>query len=68
MATSVLRLPSLSKKLGLSRSTIYDKLNPRSPRHDPSFPQPIHLGNRAVGWLEHEIDGWVTSQTTLTRS
>ena len=24
-----------------------------------TFPAPISLGDRAVGWLEHELDAWI---------
>ena len=27
-----------------------------------TFPPPIQLGPRAVGWLEHEIDEWIASR------
>ncbi|WP_314189205.1 AlpA family phage regulatory protein, partial [Yersinia massiliensis] len=30
----VLRLPAVVSKLGIARSTIYDWLNAKSPRHD----------------------------------
>lgn len=55
----VLRLKQLSQSIGLARSTIYDYLNPRSPRHDPTFPKPIKLGASAVGWLEVEVNEWI---------
>ncbi|WP_429091174.1 helix-turn-helix transcriptional regulator [Aeromonas rivipollensis] len=55
----VLRIKDLIGKVGMARSTIYDRLNPKSPRYDSSFPKPIKLGLSAIGWLEHEIDAWV---------
>ncbi|MBD1301052.1 helix-turn-helix transcriptional regulator [Pseudomonas aeruginosa] len=52
--------------LSISRSCIYDWLNPRSPRHDPSFPKQIHLSGRgnggAVGWRLDEIIIWLESR------
>ncbi|MDR5873752.1 helix-turn-helix transcriptional regulator [Vreelandella gomseomensis] len=59
---TILRIRQLSKKLGMSRSWIYEKINPDSPRYDPSFPKPIKLGASAIGWIEHDIDQWVMSQ------
>ena len=41
-----------------SRSTIYAKLrrNPKRPSdYDPSFPKPVAVGAKAVGWIEAEI-------------
>lgn len=55
----VLRLPGVVSKLGISRSTIYDWLNAKSPRHDPAFPKPYSLGKQSVGWLESEVDEWI---------
>ncbi|WP_434524195.1 helix-turn-helix transcriptional regulator [Photorhabdus asymbiotica] len=55
----VLRLPAVVSKLGIARSTIYDWLNAKSPRHDPAFPKPYPLGKQSVGWLESELDEWV---------
>lgn len=54
----MLRLPELIKLIGLSRSSIYDRLNPRSKRYDPDFPKPIKL-NRASRWLLSEVEEWI---------
>lgn len=66
---TVLRRRDLEIRLRLSRSTIYDKINPQSPRYDPSFPKPIHLGRGiAVGWLEHEVTDWLNRQIEISRT
>jgi prophage regulatory protein len=57
----------LELRLRLSRSTIYDKINPKSPRYDATFPKPIRLGGCAVGWLTHEVDAWIARQIDATR-
>ncbi|MFM5781507.1 helix-turn-helix transcriptional regulator [Aeromonas caviae] len=57
----VLRIKDLISKVGMARSTIYDRLNPKSPRYDSRFPKPIKLGLSAIGWLEHEVDAWIES-------
>jgi prophage regulatory protein len=41
----------------MARSTIYDLL-----RDDPSFPKPVRIGRRAVGWIESEIDTWLAER------
>jgi prophage regulatory protein len=64
---SIERRRSLETRLGLSRSTIYDKINPKSPRYDPTFPKPIRLGGGAVGWLVHEVDEWLRCQIKASR-
>ncbi|MBA7942499.1 AlpA family phage regulatory protein [Citrobacter sp. RHBSTW-00271] len=58
-AVKILRITAVVSKLGIARSTIYDWLNAKSPRHDPAFPKPYPLGKQSVGWLESELDEWV---------
>jgi prophage regulatory protein len=45
--------------MGISRSTIYDWLNPKSSRYDASFPKQRRLGKQSIGWLEAELDEWL---------
>ena len=58
----VLRLPRVQARTGLSRSSIYMRVANRS------FPQPIRLGARAVGWIESEVDAWIREQIAASRS
>lgn len=54
----VIRLSMLVKMLSVSRSCIYDWINPKSPRHDASFPKDtpfIRAKGGAVGWREAEV-------------
>ena len=62
MNIRILRLPEVIKKTGVSRSGIYGKLshNPSKPTlHDPTFPKPVQLGPRSMGFIESEVDGWL---------
>jgi len=61
MADTILRLPAVKARTGLSRSTIYQRIT------DKTFPRPVSLGPRAVGWLEAEIDGWLAEQVERSR-
>ena len=66
MNTSLLRLPAVQARTGLSRSTIYRRMA------QGQFPKQISLGGeRAVGWLEieidSEIDSWVESRINESR-
>jgi len=61
MATLILRLPEVKKRTGLSRSTIYSRVDQRT------FPQPISLGGRAIGWIESEIETWLDRQIEASR-
>ena len=63
--TKIYRIKDLISVTGLSRSTIYDKLNPKSPRYDSSFPKKIKLGVRAVGWFKEDIMNWLEAQKAL---
>lgn len=68
-AIHILRRRDLEARLRLSRTTIYDRINPRSPRYDAAFPTPIRLGGgAAVGWLEHEVTAWLESQIAASRA
>jgi prophage regulatory protein len=55
----VIRLKEVIKLIGLSRSTIYDRLNPRSKRFDPLFPKPLKLGESAIGWQLGDVLRWI---------
>lgn len=57
MVQTILRLPDVLKATGLSQSTVYAKVA------DKTFPKPIPLTGRAVGWLESEIGAWQEART-----
>jgi len=59
---SILRRRQLQARIGLGRSSIYDKLNPKSKNHDPTFPRMVSLGARSVGWYAHEVDAWLAGR------
>jgi prophage regulatory protein len=46
MAQKILRRAEVEQATGLPRSTIYDAMA------KGTFPRPIRLGDRSVGWLE----------------
>lgn len=66
----ILRAAQVCEKISMSKSAVYDRLDPNSPRYDPLFPKPIRLGhtkNPPVGFLEHEIDVWIEVQMMQNR-
>ncbi|MFJ3483536.1 helix-turn-helix transcriptional regulator [Pseudomonas sp. NPDC090202] len=65
-ALKVLRLKDVQERIGLSRSTIYDRLNPNSSRYDESFPKPISLGGAAIGWVEESVDLWILKRMSVS--
>jgi len=62
MQTTILRLPVVKARTGLSRSTIYLRIS------EGRFPKPISLGGRrAVGWIESEVNDWLNQQIKASR-
>lgn len=59
---TILRRKQVEHRTGLSRSTIYERVRAGT------FPRPISLGGRAVGWLEIEVDGWLSAQIQKSRN
>lgn len=62
MSNKIIRLPEVIKETGLSRSTIYLHMS----RGD--FPQSISLGERAVGWLQVEVNQWIEERISTSRN
>ena len=59
--TAVKRLIGMKEvmeRLGVSRPTIYNYLDPSSPSYNPDFPQPMKL-NSENKWVESEINAFV---------
>jgi prophage regulatory protein len=61
MSHKILRLPSVKARIELSRSTIYLLIS------KGEFPSPISLGERAVGWLEEDINNWLAEKVEASR-
>lgn len=69
-ALTILRRKQVEARTGLSRSSIYARLKPNPKRpadFDPTFPRPVSLGAKAVGWIEAEIDAWLAAQVEKSR-
>jgi prophage regulatory protein len=56
MVQRVFRLSDVEKFAGLKRSALYDGIS------KGTFPRPIRLGKRAVGWLEEDLQAWQAAQ------
>ena len=61
MVTTILRLPAVKARTGLSRSSIYLRVA------EGTFPKPVRLGRRAVGWVDAEIQNWLERQIDASR-
>lgn len=52
----ILRITDLVSQLRLSRATIYRQMRAGT------FPKPMALGPRAVGWTEEQVTTWLKSR------
>jgi|TARA_R110002126_G_scaffold204488_1_gene351881 prophage regulatory protein len=56
MVDRILRRPEVEARTGISRSTIYAWMK------EGTFPLPVKMGTRLVGWMEADIQAWVDAQ------
>lgn len=56
MTNRILRRPEVEKLTGLARSTIYNRME------QGTFPKPVPLGGRLVGWLESDLNQWISER------
>jgi prophage regulatory protein len=61
MPHTIIKLPEVQRQTALSRTEIYRKIQANN------FPSPIKLGLRASGWVEKEIQDWITAQINKSR-
>lgn len=57
----ILRLAQVKARTGRSRSSIYADIKAGR------FVAPIRIGLRAVGWPEHEVEGWIAARIADSR-
>ena len=56
-AVEFLRMPSVIRRTGLARSTIYRLIAERK------FPVPVRLADRAVAWRRVDLEQWSASRS-----
>ena len=59
--SKLLRRKQVESTTGLNRTTIYEGMA------KGSFPRPIKIGERAVAWLESDIENWITNRIKITK-
>ena len=57
----ILRLRSVLERTGLSRSTLYRKLQ------RGSFPAQVRISERCIGWRESEVERWLSNPIYYSR-
>ena len=62
VAIQILRLPQVRARTGLCRTMIYQL------EADDQFPRRVKIGVRAVGWIEGEVEEWLTQRVERSRS
>ena len=55
------RLPEVTARTGLPRSTIYHKMSL------DEFPQSVNLGLRSVGWNSEDVEQWIQDRIDESR-
>ena len=50
----IIRLKEVIDSTGLARSTIY--------KGEGTFPKPVSLGDRCVGWVDSEVHDWILAR------
>ena len=61
-ALAILRRKQVEARVGLSRSTIYSRIQAGT------FPAQISLGAKAVGWIESDVSEWIAAQVKKSRA
>ena len=67
IAHRLLRRKQVEQAIGLSRSTIYARLDPNSRHYDPDFPKPIRIGATSIAWVESEVQDYISSRIADSR-
>jgi len=57
MSPAILRFHQVKTRTGLGRTSIYAGVKAGT------FPAPVSLGTRAVGWLDSAITEWINQRT-----
>jgi prophage regulatory protein len=61
-ASRILRLKAVLELTGLSRSTLYRKIE------HGTFPRQVRISERCIGWRESDLERWLKNPMCMTRS
>lgn len=61
----LLRRKEVEQTLGISRSSIYARLDPKSTQYDPTFPRPLKTSCKSVCWVEFELQSWIAARIAV---
>lgn len=57
----LLRLPAVTERTGLCRSTIYQRVAVGT------FPKPVRISSKSVAWIESEVTDWIETTIAMSR-
>jgi prophage regulatory protein len=60
--TYILRLADVEARCAVNRRTLYYWIE------RDMFPRPINLGPRTVGWLDRDIEAWISEKAQASRA
>ncbi|WP_296193520.1 MULTISPECIES: helix-turn-helix transcriptional regulator [unclassified Psychrobacter] len=58
----MLPLKQVMHYTALSSTTIYEMVNKKSDRYDPTFPVQVKLSKGRVAWVESEVAQWIENK------
>ena len=58
----ILRLRAVLERTGLSRSTLYRKIE------RGTFPRQVRISERCIGWRESELERWLRNPISKSRA
>lgn len=58
----LINIKQVIEHTGLSRSSIYEMLDEKSKRYDPTFPKKVQLSKVRIAWVATEIAEWIQSK------
>lgn len=62
----LLRCAEVQQRTGLSRSSVYARMNPSDAAYDSSFPLPVNVSAKggcvSNRWIAYEVDTWIASR------
>lgn len=67
--TRIARLPEVCEIVGLSPSSVWNRLNERGRWFDPEFPKPVRLGRGkrcAIGWRVDLLHAYIEAKRNVT--
>ena len=59
--TKIIRIAAVTERTGLSKTYIYDMIR------RGEFPPSVRLAPRFAGWVEHEVESWLTQRIAAAR-